>query len=122
MKIVFIAGPFRGDGSRSAKEANVEIARTYVRKFIENNISFYSPHLNLDQEILMFEEDKSQYAITTNHTFLERCDILAVLPGWRDSSGTIEEIDLAQKAGKPVFYLEESDVFDKLREVIKTGN
>lgn len=122
MKIVFIAGPFRGDGSTSAKEVNVETARKYVRKFIENDISFYSPHLNLDQEILTFEEDKSQYAINTNHTFLERCDILAVLPGWRESSGTVGEIELAQKSGKPIFYLEEPEVFTKLAEAIKTDN
>ena len=58
MKIIFIAGPFRGDGSIETKKANVEVARKFARLFIENNIPFYSPHLNIDQEMIYFPEEK----------------------------------------------------------------
>ncbi len=114
MKVVFIAGPFRGDGSRDAKLSNIEVARTFIHRFIENEISFYSPHLNLDQELVGLGGDKSQYAIAMNHNFLLMCDALAVLPGWRDSSGTLGEIEIAKSLNKEIFYLDEEDFLPKI--------
>ena len=114
MKVIFIAGPYRGDGSRDAKYANIELARKYVRKFIEHEIAFYSPHLNLNQEAVKFDEDKSAYAIEMNHSILRQCDALAVLPGWRDSSGTLGEVEIMKSLGKEVFYLDEEDAFPKI--------
>jgi hypothetical protein len=42
MKIIFIAGPFRGDGLKETKQKNIEIARKFVHEFIKNKIPFYS--------------------------------------------------------------------------------
>ena len=114
MKVIFIAGPYRGDGSRDAKYANIELARKYVRKFIEHEIAFYSPHLNLNQEAVKFDEDKSAYAIEMNHSILRQCDALAVLPGWRDSGGTLGEIEIMKSRSKEIFYLDEEDALSKI--------
>ena len=72
MKIIFIAGPLKGDGTKEAKILNIEVARGVVRKFIDNEISFYSPHLNLDQERINCDGDKTEYAVSTNRLFLLR--------------------------------------------------
>lgn len=114
MKIIFIAGPFRGDGSREIKTQNIEIARKFVHLFIENNIPFYSPHLNIDQEIIELSEKDGQLALGLNTEMLRRCDALAVLPGWESSSGTKKEIEDAKKLSLPIFYLSKKDAIEKI--------
>lgn len=120
MKVIFIAGPYRGDGSREAKYANIELARKYVHSFVEHEIAFYSPHLNLNQEAVKFDKDKSAYAIKMNHSILIRCDAVAVLPGWRDSRGTLGEIEMMKGLNKEVFYLDEEDALSKILSYYST--
>lgn len=120
MKIIFLAGPFRGNGTWDAKKANVETARRYVQIFIEKEIPFYSPHLNIDQELETFGANRTEYAIKTNHAFLERCDALAVLPGWESSSGTKKEIEDVQKASKNIFYLENEHAISQIISFLRS--
>ena len=119
MKIIFIAGPLRGDGSRESKEKNIENAKKFIRLFIDNKIPYYSPHLNIDQEIVSLGEDASKLAWDLNGEFLLRCDALAVLPGWEASSGTKTEIENATKRSLPTFYLSEEGVIQKIIDWIK---
>lgn len=115
-KIIFVAGPVRGDGSIEAKENNIENARKYVRILIENKIPFYSPHLNIDMEAIYLGEDAGKFSWDTNAEFLLRCDAIAVLPGWEASSGTKEEIENATRKNMPVFYLDEDGFVEKILE------
>lgn len=119
MKIIFIAGPVRGDGSREAKEKNIETAKKFVALFIENKIPFYSPHLNIDQEILSLGESASKLAWDMNVEFLLRSDALAVLPGWETSSGTKMEIEKATNRSIPIFYLSEVGEMQKIIDWLK---
>ncbi len=105
MKIIFIAGPVRGDGSLESKRKNIESARVLIRECITQGIPFYSPHLNVDQESIEMIGDLGQFAWNLNAEMLRRSDALAVLPGFEDSVGTKKEISIATDSGKPVFYL-----------------
>lgn len=121
MKLVFLAGPFRGDGSREAKLQNIDATQVHTKQLIKNQISFYSPHLNLDVAVMNLGGDGSEhaeYAINTQRIFLERCDILAVLPGWQESSGTKDEIDYAESVGMPIVFLEEADAINQLKTLV----
>jgi len=119
MKIIFIAGPFRGDGSKEAKEKNIEVARRFVHLFIENNVPYYSPHLNIDKEVTYLGIDKSELAWNLNGELLLRCDALAVLPGWETSNGTKTEIENATKRNIPIFYLDKREVIQEIIDWIK---
>lgn len=119
MKIIFIAGPFRGDGHKETKEKNVEVARQFVHKFIENNIPFYSPHLNIDQEIASLGREESDLAFDLNTEMLNRCEALAVLPNWEESSGTKSEIAEAQMKAMPIFYLSSDSAIQEIVSYIK---
>jgi hypothetical protein len=108
MKLIFIAGPVRGDGMLESKSSNIENARMIIRDFfIKNNIPYYSPHLNIDQEVVALGREYDSFSWNVNAEMLKRVDALAVLPGWQDSVGTKQEIENATTAGKPVFYLPE---------------
>ena len=116
MKVIFLAGPFRGDGSKEAQKVNIEKAKQYAKKFVANKIPFYSPHLNLSQVTVEMDKDVEEYAIPVQSEFLERCDALAVLPGWKDSLGTLEEIEMAKKKGMKIFYLEQPNAMSDIKE------
>jgi hypothetical protein len=114
MKIIFIAGPVRGDGTLDAKKKNIENARIIIRElFIANNIPYYSPHLNIDQEVVALGREYDSFSWDVNAEILKRSDALAALPGWEQSAGTKQEIENAQKSGKPVFYLPQD--FEKIK-------
>ncbi len=119
-KIVFIAGPVRGDGSKEAKQENIEIAKKFILLFISNKIPYYSPHLNIDQEIISLGEEASKLAWDMNAEFLCRCDGLAVLPGWETSNGTKTEIENATKLSLPIFYLEKETAIKDILNWIKS--
>jgi len=114
-KIIFVAGPVRGNGSIEAKKKNIEIARKHIKTLIENNIPYYSPHLNVDQETIYMNETAGKFAKDLNAEMLGRCDALAVLPGWENSSGTRGEIENAQKRSLPIFYLSEENAIGKIK-------
>ncbi|MCB9815202.1 DUF1937 family protein [Candidatus Nomurabacteria bacterium] len=50
---------------------------------------------------------------------LDNCDFLAVLPGWKNSSGTKEEIAMAEKTGKKVFYLDKTSALEDILESLE---
>ena len=113
-KIIFVAGPVRGDGTSESKIKNIEIAKKYIQTLIDNKIPYYSPHLNIDQEIILLGSEASKFAWDLNAEFLLRCDALAVLPGWENSSGTRTEIENTAKRSIPIFYLENENVVEEI--------
>ena len=114
-KIIFIAGPVRGDGTLDSQKKNIEEARKYIRILIENNIPYYSPHLNIDQEVISMDKGLSQFSWDMNAEFLRRSQALAALPGWESSSGTKQEIENARKINLPVFYLDQEGTIEKIK-------
>ena len=120
-KIIFLSGPLRGDGKKETKEKNIEVARKYARLFIDNEIPYYSPHLNIDQEIVSLDREfkEPSFSWYLNAEFLNRCDALAVLPGWETSNGTKIEIENATKKSLPIFYLSEQDAIKDILDWLK---
>jgi hypothetical protein len=119
MNIIYIAGPFRGDGTIENKRANIATAKKYVKIFIERNIGFYSPHLNIDQEIIELLGGENTFSWDMNFEFLKKCDAIAILPGWENSNGTKKEIENAKEYNLPVFYLDQENAIE---EIIKWQN
>lgn len=118
-KIIFMAGPVRGDGTNESKERNFEVARKFVRIFIDNKIPFYSPHLNVEQESTFMSGEASKFGWELNAEFLKRCQALSVLPGWESSNGTKTEVENATKIGLPVFYLDKEGEIQKIIDWLK---
>jgi len=44
MKIIFIAGPYFGDGNSNKIEENIRIAEKYQIALTNNKIGFFCPH------------------------------------------------------------------------------
>lgn len=99
MKIVYVAGPFRGptpwdvaENVRRAERLGLEVAKLGAMPLI--------PHANtahFDGQLT------GQFWVDGTLELMRRCDAVVLVRGWGDSSGTLGEIAEAQRFGIPVF-------------------
>lgn len=104
MKIVYVSGPFIGDGTKKAIEKNIQTAKEYVSALANRRIGFFSPHLN-NVELSDGDVTGSQrFFYEQDSEFLVRSDALLAIPGWEKSFGAKQEIKIAEALGLPIFY------------------
>ena len=106
MKIVFIAGPYTGDGSYESIEKNIREAEKYQIALANNQIGFFCPHNHTEH----FGPHKGvtapeQFYYDLDFEFLMRmADAVLAIPGWENSWGTKREIAWAKKHSMTIFY------------------
>lgn len=101
MKIVYLAGPYRG-ANPAETERNIRTAQRYAMALTEAGIAVYSPHLNTAHfDGLQPDEWFFKHGLE----MLRRCDALVVMPGFENSSGTLREVMEAQKLQIPTCYV-----------------
>jgi len=100
MKVIFIAGPFRGatpwdvaQNVRRAEEVGLEVAYCGAMPLI--------PHANT---ALFDKQLTDDFWLAGTQELLRRCDAVMIVPGWAKSEGTLAEIELANELDIPVFY------------------
>lgn len=100
MKIVYIAGPFRGptqwdiaQNIRRAEEWGFEVARLGAMPLI--------PHANTAH---FRGQQTDQFWLDGTLELMRRCDAILMIPKWEQSSGARGERAEAIVIGKPVFY------------------
>jgi len=101
-KLIYTAGPYRSkDGIRGVVE-NIRAAESWMAMIWEAGASVICPHKNtalLDGISGMKAEDW----LDGDFVQVERCDAVFLLPGWEDSEGTRQEIEVAKAAGVRIF-------------------
>lgn len=121
MKIVFIAGAYRGDRQPETIERNTAMARRYQKALAEAGIVAYSPNVH---DVYWEELETSQNQTTLQQfttAVLERlADALVVMPGWEASAGTKVEIEFATKKGLPIFFLKDETDLSELKSWYNT--
>lgn len=99
MRVVYVAGPFRGPDTwtierniRRAEERGFEVAQLGAAPLIPHaNTRFF--HGTLDDD----------FWLAATMSLLRRCDAVILCDGWARSRGTLAEVDEAQRLGIPVF-------------------
>ncbi len=99
MKVVYVAGPFRGPTAwaiesniRRAEEVGLEVARLGAMPII--------PHSNTRY---FHGEGEDQFWLDGTMELLRRCDAIVLCPGWERSSGSRGEKAEAERLGFPAF-------------------
>jgi nucleoside 2-deoxyribosyltransferase len=109
MKVVYIAGPFRGRGDVEV-EGNVCEARAVGFRVARHGGVPLIPHS-------MYEafdgELTDQFWLDATMHLMGRCDAVVLCDGWHRSQGSIAEVGAAQALCLPVFC--RYDVSDGLR-------
>jgi len=109
MKLLYIAGPYRGK-NQFCVTANIERARSVAHDVINHLAPVWhpvTPHLNTQY---MDDLASHEYFLTGTLELMRRCDAVLVQGEWESSEGTIAEIAEARRLGMPVYFeLEEID-------------
>jgi len=113
--LIYLAGPIRGKTptDRRAIRRNVKRAKLASQELWRRGWNVHCPHMNTD---LPDEGDTNTEAqdkqlgfddfIAGDKEIISRCDAVVILPGWRDSQGTLDEIQFAADRCIPVVTLE----------------
>lgn len=100
--IIYIAGPYRAP-DRAAIARNIESAGRLGAYVCTLGWFPIIPHMNtahLEQDVPALEDE---FWLRGTMELMERCDALALAPGWQRSVGTLAEIERAEEMRLPIF-------------------
>ena len=106
MKLLYVAGPYRGD-----TVTNIWNARKAAVKLWQWGNAVICPHLNTAH----FEYDcgvPDQVYLDGDLEILSRCDSIVMLPGWEKSQGAIGELEFAKALKLKVYYWDQLSLSD----------
>lgn len=102
MKVIYIAGPYRGDVAENMKKAHA-----VGDKLASAGVAFICPHSNGNPHDHLGQSD--EYWLESTLEIMRRCDGVQLVEGWDASPGTNREIIEALNLNMPVFYPEQID-------------
>lgn len=100
MKVVYVAGPFRGPSSW-AIECNVRQAEQLALEVWRLGAAALCPHCNTR---FFQNAAPDEVWLEGDLEMLRRCDAVVLTPDWIRSSGARKEVEFAEQHGIPVFH------------------
>lgn len=100
MKVIYVAGPFRGPNSWEI-EQNIRRAETLALEVWRAGAAALCPHTNT--RFFKGAADDRVW-LDGDLELLARCDAILMTPDWERSSGARAERDFAIERGLPVLY------------------
>lgn len=100
MKVVYVAGPFRGPNAWEIEE-NIRRAERLALQVWRRGVACLCPHTNT--RFYQGAADDSLW-LEGDLAMLARCDAILMTPDWERSSGARNERDFAAQCGLPVLY------------------
>ena len=100
MKVVYVAGPFRGRTAWDVAQ-NIRAAEVLGLQVAEAGAVPLIPHANTANFNGTLTDN---FWIRATAELLRRCDAMICTANWRESTGARGEVELAQTRGIPVFF------------------
>jgi len=104
IKLVYIAGPYRGNGTPDCIHKNIQAARTVAKKYWQKGYAVICPHMN---SAYMDGACLDEMFLNGAIEILKRCDGIVMMPNWQQSEGSRNELNVADKLGLEIIYEEE---------------
>lgn len=98
MKVAFIVGPYRAATVAGIVE-NIHRAEAYAKKYWQLGYAVICPHMNT---ALFDGVCLDKVFLDGMREVLRRCDAVVLTPGWRGSSGSLDEYRDALNYGKEI--------------------
>ena len=102
MRIVYIAGPYRGKTYNEIEE-NIRRAEAAAIGFWDVGFGVFCPHLNTAHFEVKSNAPAEAY-VEAYLRMLEACTDIFLLPGWWDSEGARREFARAKELGMEILY------------------
>ena len=110
MKVIYIAGAYRGETESEVQE-NIDCAKRAAIKLWKKGWAVICPHMNTAHMGGIMPEDTF---IEAGIEMVKRCDAIFMLEGWTNSAGASKEWKAAVNHGIRVIYqVEECPVCGK---------
>lgn len=100
MKVIYIAGPFRGKDHYEIKR-NVDRAEELALQVWRSGHAAICPHLNTQN---FQDAAPDEVWLKGDIEIMLRCDAVLTTPDWERSSGARKEIEIANQKAIPVFH------------------
>ncbi|MGA2232273.1 MAG: DUF4406 domain-containing protein [Tepidisphaeraceae bacterium] len=100
MKLIYIAGPYRGAGQWQIFQ-NIRRAEALALQVWQMGAACICPHKNTES---FNGAAPDRVWLDGDLEIVRRCDAILCAPGWESSSGSLGEIALARELGLPIFY------------------
>ena len=107
-KIYYLASPYTHDDPNIINERYEKIEKVATVLLIEGYI-LYEPIVSNHHKSKKYELPSNfEFWKRSNDAFIEKCDGLIVckLEGWENSKGVKNEIDIAKKLNKDIYYID----------------
>ena len=104
MKIVFIAGPYFGDGDYKKIEENIRNAEKYQIQLANRGIGFFCPHNHTEHFEKKAKAEEKFYRELDMLILSKVADAVLAIPGWEKSNGARAEIKWATVNNLKIFY------------------
>jgi hypothetical protein len=106
MKIAYVAGPYRGKSKIKLIHKwqvifNIIRARDVAKELWKQGYAVICPHSNT---ALFDGIVPDEVVLDGDIEILKRCDLIVMIPGWRQSTGSLNELRIAQKWNIKAYY------------------
>ncbi len=98
MKLVYIAGPYRGKSEAEVHD-HIQAARSYAVRVWQAGAVAVCPHLNT---AFMGGAVEDSAFLKGAVELMSRCDAVLAIPGHERSKGSLVEVKVARDQGMPV--------------------
>ena len=99
-KLAYVAGPYRAP-TAAQRQDNIHRARKAAEALWKRGYAVLCPHLNsANMDGLVDDEIFLQGCLE----MVRRCDLVWLLPGWRESEGAVRELEEAKWFGIEVRF------------------
>ena len=105
MKLIYVAGKYRGKGESEVFD-NIVHARSVAIKLWQRGWAVICPHTN---SIFMGSRISDDDYIKGDLEIVSRCDAIYMLSGWQKSVGAKEELVKAIALALEIYYEENND-------------
>ena len=104
MKLAYVAGPYRGKSKNKLINKlqvirNIMAARKVAKALWREGYAVICPHSNT---ALFDGVVNDQAFLDGDIEMLKRCELIVMIPGWRSSSGSVDEFKFAMANGMEV--------------------
>lgn len=107
MKIAYVAGPYRAK-TKLGIIKNIMAARKIAKELWKLGYSVICPHSNSG----LFSGIPEEIFLEGDIEILKKCDVVVLVPGWENSSGTMNEIQIAAANNIAIFEWEDNGLFE----------